>query len=258
MGKVVLTEREKETPYYKYYLRDMAPIPQEKLEMLANNPLTPETALPIADMNRLFEPGYLPGECGWTRMKDGSLTLANLTQMPGVTIEMFDWWFAWHGLEPMRYKIWDPEDHYYAQTQQPEIALDKSLPMKERYWNTHHDVIEDTGTGKMYLDIHFRNPADIGFDAEKLKDFDGTIVVSGSESSPAVMCHFARPIDGGIELRTRFWIGWCLKEGKLQPFPPGMQMPDVVAALMLAHNVKEFTNLATLLPEVYAEFHQSF
>ena len=260
MAKVPVTEAEKRSPLYKYFLRDLAPVPQEKQDMLANNPLTPEAALQAPDLNKLFEPGYLPGEFGWTRFADGTLTLANFTKMPGVTVEMFDWWFAWHGLESLRYKIWDPEDHYYVQTQQPEQGMDPSLSLKERYWNTHHDVIEDTGTGKGYLDIHFRNPADIGFDPEKLKNFDGTIVCAGNEHTPVIMCHFVRPIEGGIELRTRFWMGCCVKDGRPQPFPfpPGVQMPDAAAFTLLAHNAKEFTNLAAILPEVYAEFHDKF
>ena len=35
--------------------------------------------------------------------------------MPGVTSEMLDWWFPWHSVgSDLRYKIWDPEDHYFA------------------------------------------------------------------------------------------------------------------------------------------------
>ena len=35
-------------------------------------------------------------------------------------------------------------------------------------------------------------------------------------------------------------------------------MPDAAAFTLLAHNAKEFTNLAAILPEVYAEFHDKF
>jgi len=30
-------------------------------------------------------------------MEDGTGYIANLVYMPGVTVDMFDWWFAWHG-----------------------------------------------------------------------------------------------------------------------------------------------------------------
>ena len=31
---------------------------------------------------------------------------------------MLQWWFAWHGIDPLRYAIWDPYDPYdpYDQT----------------------------------------------------------------------------------------------------------------------------------------------
>lgn len=260
MSKVPVTEAEKRSPYYKYFERELTPVPQETLDKLANNPLTPETVLQAPDLNKLFDPGYLPGEFGWTRLKDGTMVMANLTKMPGVTVEMFDWWFAWHGLEPMRYKIWDPEDHYYCLTRNPEQARDANLSMKERYWNTMHDVEEDTGTGKGKLTIPFRNPADIGFDPEKLKSFAGTIVCAGSEKAPVIMCHFVRPIEGGIELRTRFWVGYCVKNGKPTKvkLPPPRLMPTKLVVSLLAHNVKEFTHLAAILPEVYEEFRDQF
>ena len=70
MKKVPVTEEEKRSPYYKYFLRDLAPISPAAMEMLKRNPLTPETALKPDEVNRLFEPGHLPGEFGWTRLKN--------------------------------------------------------------------------------------------------------------------------------------------------------------------------------------------
>jgi len=256
MSKVPISEEEKKSPYYKYYVRDMAPIPEEKLKMLRNNPLTPETALKVENLNDLFKAGYLPGEFGWTRMEDGSLTLANITDMSGVTVEMFDWWIAWHGLEPMRYKIWDSEDHYYCLTRHPEKVKDRQLSMKERYWDTIHDVIEDIGSGEEKIEINFRNPKDIGFDETQLKKFKGTIVCSGNEETSIIMCHFVRPTENGCELRTRFWIGYCVKDGKPKKilFPPAKLIPESIIIKLLEHNVKEFTNLRAILPNVYQEF----
>jgi len=171
-------------------------------------------------------------------------------------VEMFDWWIVWHGLEPMRYKIWDTEDHYYCLTQHPEKAKDIKLPMKERYWDTIDDVIEDIGSGKEKIEINFRNPKDIGFDETKLKNFKGTIVCSGNENSPIIMCHFLRPTANGSELRTRFWVGYCVQDGKTKKklvAPTGL-MPESIVSKLLEHNIKEFTNLKAILPEVYQEF----
>jgi hypothetical protein len=88
--------------------------------------------------------------------------------------------------------------------------------MKERYWETTHDGMDArTPDGPILnITINFRNPADIGFDKEKLKTFKGTIVCAGNEFAPVIMVHFVRPIEGGSELRTRFWTGWGVRDGK--------------------------------------------
>jgi plasmid maintenance system antidote protein VapI len=185
MPKVPISEQERNSPYYKYFERELARVPAEKLKMLEENPLTPETALRIQDMNDLFRDGYLPGEFGYTRLKDHTITMANLTTMPGVTVAMFDWWFAWHGLDPMRYKIWDPEDHYYALWRNLAQAKDTRLSIRERYWNNICDVKENIGGDKaLKVSLYFSNPADFGFDSQKLADFNGTILCGGGVGFP--------------------------------------------------------------------------
>lgn len=257
---VPVTEAEKNSPLYKYFLMDMATPPAENYEK-AEMPLDPVKAHRAPDLNKLFDEGYMYGEIGYTQFEDGTTMLANHVLMPGVEPEMFDWWFAWHGLEPLRYKIWCHDEHHQAITRNHEKARDTSLSMKERYWDTVHDVKEAMSPDGPVLDImmHFRNPADIGFDKEKLKSFKGTIVCSGNEHAPVIMVHFVRPTAGGSELRTRFWFGWCVRDGKPSKLiPDGVKMPtDIVKALLL-HNIKEFTNLAAILPKVYAEFKDQF
>lgn len=267
MKKVPLTEAEKKTPYYKYFVRDLTPIPAEKLAKLTDNKLSDETALLIDDKDRMFDPDFKTEEIGWAILSNKSAIVQNVTPMPGVTPEMFDWWFAWHGLEPMRYKIWDSEDHYYCQTRDPEISSDTSLSMKERYWNTTHDVLEDAGGGDLlgrgpvreHIVISFQNPLNLGFDEEKWKAFDGTIVCAADAQSPVVMCHFLKRTPEGSELHTHFWMGYSLIDGKIVKLP----LPEeVLAGLggmakgLFAHNIKEFTHLAAILPELYNEFGQ--
>ncbi len=258
-GLVPVTEEEKETDLYKkYYLREMTP-PNPMKFMHVGEPKDGTKAQHPYDLNKLFDEGYMDMEIGFCQLPDGGATLANLTEMPGVTPEMFDFWFAWHGLEDIRYKVWDREDHYFARTRNRDKALDKSLSMKERYWDTIHDVDENCGLGKEHIQINFRNPADIGFDPEKLKDFKGTIVCAGNEYAPVIMCHFLRPVEGGCELRTRFWFGYSIIGGKpVKVLPDGVQFPLIPVQALLAHNIKEFANLAAILPSIYEEYHADF
>ena len=255
---VPITDEEKASPLYKYFTRPMVDAPAEKYAK-AEQPMDPADALSPFEMNKLFDPGYLPGEIGYCNLPDGGGTLANLTPMPGVTPEMFDFWFAWHGCQPMRYKIWNPDQHYYCLTRNLDRALDTSLTLKERYWNTTHDVKEDVGMGPEDIVINFRYPVDIGFDEQRYKNFKGTIVCAGNAESPTIMVHFVRPTDDGVELRTRFWMGYSVIDGKPKCIiPPGHKMPLQPVKALLTHNMKEFTNLAAILPEVYAEFHDDF
>jgi hypothetical protein len=257
---VSITDAEKQSPLYKFFEMEMVAPAPEKFDC-TNEPMPPEVAHPPQEMNRMFDEGFLPSRSGFAQLPDGTAMLANYIDMPGVTPEMFDWWFAWHGLEPLRYKIWDRDEHHSAITRNPDKARNTSLSMKERYWDTIHDVREAmTPDGPVQeIIINFRNPADIGFSPEKLKDFDGTIVCAGNEHSPVIMCHFVRPVPGGSELHTRFWMGYCVKNGApVKAIPDGAMFPAAAAQELLQHNIKEFTNLAALLPKVYAEYHDKF
>ncbi len=258
-GMVPVTEEEKQTDLYKkWFLREMTPAPKHRFTEVVEE-FDPNLAFGAEDMNKLFDDGYLPFEKGWCILPNGAGVLANLTPMPGVTPEMFDWWFAWHGVAPLRYKIWDHDDHFYCQTRNMDKALNDKLSMKERYWDTTHDVKEDVGLGPEDIIINFRKPTDIGFDEAKWKNFKGTIVCAGNEESPCIMVHFLRPVEGGCELRTRFWFGYSVIGGKpVKILPDGVRFPDIPLKALLMHNIKEFTNLAAILPDVYTEYHDKF
>lgn len=240
---VILTEEQKKSPLMKYFERDIAPVPEDLAEQILRGSFDDSEALLSEDKDKLFDEGYLPGEFGVFHLPNGGFCVANCTQMPGVTPEMFDWWFAWHGLDPMRYAIWDKDDHYYCLTRNPEIALDASRPMRERYWHTTHDVKESLMDNTPIADVvlHFLPPEEFGFSAEKLADFDGTIVCTPG------MAHFVRPVEGGSELRTRFWLE-----------NPDIPADEMFCRALLYHNVKEYTHLAEILPEVYAEYKDRF
>lgn len=261
--RVPVTEEDKKKSYYKYYLNEMADAPPEHYQKVLNGPLNPSKALPAKDRNRLFEPGYFEEEIGYCVMPDGTGYVSNLVKMPGVTAEMFDWWFAWHGLDNLRYTIWDHEDHYRAESLQKEKGRDRMLSYKERYWDTTHLVYEDCGLGPENIIINFKNPGDMGFDVSKIGTSACSTIVCAhgmSHGGPGtIMCHFIRDIEGGVELRTRFWMGYaCIKGQTVKMIPDGVMIPDVPLRALNLHNIKEFTNLAALLPKIYPEERDNF
>lgn len=257
----VLTAEERALPYAHFYDLPMTPIPDEKLAILAAGPMDCANALPIERRNDIFLPGYLPGEVGYCIMPDGSAHVANCTKMPGVTAEMFEWWFAWHCLNDLRYRIWDPEDHFFARTRNPEKVLDSSVPLREKTWGTVHHVLEDVGPGPEELLLNFRYPHELGYEEEKVgTELCATMMcanghgVNPGEGVAAIMTHMIREIEGGVELRSRFWIGYGYADGKIvKLIPDGVQVPEIAARSLFAHNLKEFSHLATVLPLVYAQ-----
>lgn len=262
MKKKSLTYEERRLSYSKYYDLPLTPVSYKKLKYI-ENPIDPTKALKFEDRNDIFKPGYLEEEIGWCILENGAGYLSNLTYMPNVTKEMFEWWFAWHSLEDLRYRIWDPEDHYYARQMDREKTLNKDLPMRERTWGTTHDVLEDIGGGPETLFINFRYPSELGFDEDKVgTDLCASMMCANGhgpvpgEGSVAIMLHTIRELDsGGIELRSRFWLGYGFDQnGNLRKLlPDGITIPSIAPQALFAHNCTEFTHLGTILPMIYEE-----
>lgn len=264
MAKVPVNNDDKLKSYYKYYLEDVYNGPDEAYARIDKGPGDNADALLIQNRNDLFNPGYLPGESGYWLLDDGTALIANLTQFPDVTGEIFDWWFAWHPVDRLRYAIWDPEDHYDVQLADPAKARDTSLSLRERHWGSVHYIWEDIGLGGVdLLRINFEEPSKLGYDVSKVGAeacnalVCANVIVYGNDKMPdvpVVMTHFLRPVPGGSELRSRFWFGWQIVNGKpVKAIPDGVKVPEMGPKSLLQHNVKEFSNLARILPRVYAE-----
>jgi hypothetical protein len=105
-----LSVEEEAKPYAKYYHRPSAPPAAHHAAMLRDlKPLDPAQADRIRDLDALLQPGYTQGENGYCVLPDGSACVALCHPMKDATPQMIEWWFAWHGLEDLRYKLWYPE-----------------------------------------------------------------------------------------------------------------------------------------------------
>ncbi len=119
------------------------------------------------------------------------------------------------------------------------------------------------GTPGLPIMIHFRHPSEYGMDESVLgTDRLSFIVCANVEihtpgdapDVPAFMLHTARDIEGGCELRSRFWLGCHVIDGEGKCLlPPGMKFPEEIVKQLIGHNFNEFTNLGAILPELYAE-----
>ena len=107
-----LTEVEKEKPYSKYFYKAIANPNEELMEILKKGPMNSNKALAPENISKLLEPGYDEVETGYCILPNGAGYVAVNNKFPGVSIDMINWWFAWHSLEDLRYMLWFRDGHY--------------------------------------------------------------------------------------------------------------------------------------------------
>jgi hypothetical protein len=264
-----LAPYEEEKPYSKYYFKNMAIPNPQLMGILSQGPMDSAKALPLSAINKLLDPGYHEVETGYCITDDGLGYVAVNNVFPGCTVDMMRWWFAWHAAGGnLRYRIWNPRDHQaIAVADQDRRKLhDPAVPIAEKIVNVDHFVVENTGGGWENIVIRFKTVQDMGFDMDKYAASPTVEIVGGygtSESrdhptgfkSAAVMMHTMREIEGGIEFRTRFWMGARIVEGKaIKVLPPGVRIPVEAPMGLAFHNVVEYSNLASFLPELYERY----
>jgi hypothetical protein len=259
--KVGISKEEKGLPYYKYFEGPMAPVPEEKLRLVD----TPSKvrSIPFEEKN-----AFLRGEdkeycqLGYGIAPDGTGFVCNDTYMPGVTVEMMDWWFPWHSVgSDLRYKMWDPEDHYFARANRADYVCDPQVPVNQKTWGVDHYIMEDIGFGPSFIHLQFKRPRDFGYDESIIgsKTCASLVCAVGEGGDSSAMTHKWIPYKDGILFSSRFWIGYAIRDGKIvKAVPEGVSVPVEAARGLFAHNIKEFTNLARILPGVYAENKDNF
>jgi hypothetical protein len=264
-----LTDAEKEKPYAEYFYRPPARIADDVMQALRL--MDPQDTLPFERKNDLLAPGYHKCETGYCWMPDGSCYVAVLTRMPGVTGDMLDWWFWWHALEDLRYKIWFPGAHVAISAKDPGQLRNTALSARERYWNNPHYPVEDIGIGMEKLSITFMPPEDVGFDIASFAEAGIATAICtrvGSVTKHSLhtdMCHVVRTTADGVEMRSRFWIGRNLRFTPLSERSPIQRLintkffrkiviPADTPAQMAHHCAQEYSNLAAILPELYRNY----
>ena len=246
--------------YTKYLDRPMTSISDETIQHFNSSEINENHILDINQHHKIADTGYLPDEVGYATLSDGTAYMANHIVMPDVTIDMIIWWFVWHGLDPERYCLWNKEEHFdlVIDHSARERLTDMDVPLAERIYNVQHIVNENVGLGPQNIRIHFEDPLNTGFSEEQVANRQNYIAIANGDG--AVMQHFFRTLEtGGIELRTRFWLGWQIDTSTQTPYKLKniANIPKAVPRMLGQHNIREMTHLASILPELYCEFgHQ--
>lgn len=260
-GVVQIDEKEKEKRYYKYFLEPFHDIPSELKAEIRNSVFEAGEGIEITDRTRLQEEKAYPEKNGYYSLAGGGVVSVANVKTPDMTAESLAWWADWHGLEHLRYAIWDPEDHYSIDVvENRERLLDDSIPVGERVWGTKHQIWESFDQdvpGK--VEMKFVSPWECGYD-KSLDKTDRLLYMICAEANIGGVPVFATEVlvkgeDGINEMRCRFWIGYMrTPEGDFKcVLPEGVKPPTELIHNLIIHNHREFTRLNEVLPRIYEE-----
>lgn len=251
------------SPYARFFNPQMADLPEHVCEALLNGAVAHDLMPRIERASDLHNEGYWPVETGYAIAPDGAARVSILTKMPGVTPAMWDWWFGWHGSEAQRYKLWHPKSHVH-------VAWEDGRHDLAGYVGRVSKVVEYIGSTRMDLSIRFVPPASIGFD-EQLLLANGEVAIcarvalAGLPADTGWLIHHVRPVPGGSEMRSRFWMagenialrGLNGSIGKILSRLAARlnRQNSRLATKILTHCAQEMNHLAGILPELYGTFN---
>jgi hypothetical protein len=258
--------------YSKFWNPKMAPLPTHIKEALLLGPQAWPLCLELADAASLAQPVYQQLESGFCVNVDGAVHVAVLTQMPRVSPLMWDWWFAWHGKESQRYKLWYPTAHLYSKWCPPEASDGGSASDRARYIGGTSFVDEYIGGVLSELSIRFLPPAELGFDVQSLSDPElataicARLALSRFPLECGYLIHYVRRVNGGAEMRSRFWLGGAYVAPPSGQAPLTEELKKVAEGLsrmgtgqahgLLVHCSQEMCHLAEFLPDIYQEYNR--
>lgn len=263
-----LFPEEEQMPLAKYFYKYPLHYPNAMAMQIINNmnPMPVEDAIQPQDFMSLLKPyGYDRYELGYCVFPDGSGYVATYrVRPPHISAEMERWYRNWRNLKSksmvpghgnLRYKIWnyaDHFDHYYVNWENGSLGI-------------HTTESLDLGAGdRMYDTIRHEFPlSDFGMTDEwkkQLKDAGCQLTDHGSfetfdEPGSHLCLSYSRPCpQGGIETRSREWIGWKPVNGKLVRDERTFCTEEYLKKVVI-HTLVEWEHLYTFLPELYAEYH---
>jgi hypothetical protein len=255
--------------YARHWNPHMKPVQDQIGQAILHGPEASELGFGIERADLLVEPGYLPLENGTTKLESGEIFVAVLTKMPGVTGQMFEWWMGWHYMEHQRYKLWHPRAHLANGTSEMN-GDDPNLSDREKYMTTHY-VTEYVGNTKQAITISFSDPE--GY-FSRTSDFAengitatvcGTVGLQRAPITIGRLIHQIREVEGGSEMRSRFWLAKPEIRGIKKESLPGKLVSSefVVKRIadpnlgrdMLVHCGMEMNHLASFLPALYSDYH---
>ncbi len=213
------------------------------------------TLTQFEDKNSILTSKSLREEVGFRCFSDGSYLVSMTCPMKGVTAEMIEWWFWWHGQKSERYRVWYPGEHFAVSYFPKDKAYFKAESQPPFRPNTHLPI-ERIGRIVMPLRIDFTTASSFGFDEKLMKDNRIPLIVCGEVGAVGglvkhtLMCHIFEETGEGLQLTSRFWLGSTLKNPLLRK----IILTDDTAKGMAEHCAVEYRALAEILPSLYEKY----
>jgi hypothetical protein len=202
---------------------------------------------------------------GVLRAPDGRVLVTCVTDLPGVTPAMVDWWFGWHLPSSERYRLWHPKAHVAAVVQEDRSHLKVD---RERYLHNVSHVDEYIGTRLMKLSIAFFSSAEFGI--TDLDSHGATAICArttdrSTKGEGGCLIHYVLPTAQGAQMRSAFWLGEIthtvpivdrVLHGVLNSKAVRkVVVSDRMALDLLIHCGEEMNHLARFLPRLYGDAH---
>ena len=250
------------SPYARFFQPEMGPLSAEVAEALRVGPVLPILMPAVETAPDLLTGHDWPVETGYSLCPDGSARVFVRTPMPGVSPALWDWWFAWHGSEALRYKLWHPRAHVHVTWADGRSDL-------THYVGRTSQVVEFVGATRLSLTIRFVTPASLGLDEARLAAQGGVAIcarggLAGTPLETGWLIHHLRAVPGGCEMRSRFWLGGANVRPRGMPGPLGAWIGGAAgrlspitgaqAADLLVHCAQEMSHLAGFLADLHATF----
>jgi len=199
------------------------------------------------------------------RLDNGQLVVACLTEMPGVTAEMWDWWFSWHSYTSERYRLWHPEDHVAASLDEDR----REVPSVRQRWVGNTSYVDEYIGGQLVkLAIRFVEPSSVGFDQQRLDEVGVAIcartVLRRERLAAGHLIHLVENTSNGSRMHSRFLlgdgeslipvIGPLISRAANTERVRRSRLPDQSGLALLRHCAEEMNHLASILPELHNRF----
>ena len=227
-------------------------MPPEIADALRVNAIT-KTA--FTDKNEILSNSKVQAEVGYTKMDDGTYLVSMVCPMPGITVDMIEWWFWWHTQDSLRYQVWYPGDHISIKYHKKDRTFFEQPNMPAFVPNTQCPV-ERIGGIKMPLRIDFVTPEEFGFSKQVMQENNIPKIICARVGAfnnlvkHTEMAHIFKQTDDGLFMISRFWLGKTMNNPLLRK----LIITDKMAKGMTEHCCIEYRNLHEILPLLYAKY----